>query len=181
MKHAHCTPLFCLALAIGYQGRCATLPDSCGDDKAAIHVTTHKDRPPQAASDMGKARVVFIETADKNALPVTTRVGLDGTWVGANQGNSYFESSVSPGEHHVCADWQLAHRYLKDSPALDLFTAEAGKTYYFLVKVGWTPNVDAVQLSRYDGNMTLKLSPVNEDEGKYMVQNSKFSTATEMR
>jgi hypothetical protein len=156
-----------------------TLPPACGNERTVIDVSTHKAHPAPTVPEAGKAQVVFIEIADKNALPVTTRVGLDGTWVGANKGSSYFESTVLPGEHHVCADWQLAHRYLKDSPALDVFTAEAGKTYYFVVKVGWTANVSPVQYMRYDGDMKLELSAANEDEGKYMVQNSKFSTATQ--
>ena len=159
------------------QARSATLPDTCGNEKAIIDVTTHKDHPAPALPESAKARVVFIEVADKNALPVITRVGLDGAWVGANKGNSWFESTVLPGEHHVCVDWQLAHRYLKDKAALEVFTAAAGKTHYFMVKVGWTQNVNPVQFTRYDGEMTLELSAVNEDEGKYMAQNSNFSVA----
>jgi len=177
MKPRLAQVFFCISLAYATQGWAGTLPDSCGDGKTVIDVTVHKDRPAPALPEAAKARVVFIETADKNALPVTTRVGLDGAWVGANKGNSYFESTVLPGEHHVCVDWQLAHRYLKDRPAFDVFTAAAGKSYYFVVKVGWTANVSPIQYTRYDGDMTLELSAVNEDEGKYMVQNSKFSTA----
>jgi hypothetical protein len=168
--------LFAVSAFTAYS-EAATLPPSCGDEATVIEVATHKDHPAPSGLEAGKARVVFVETADKNALPVTTRIALDGNWVGANKGNSYFESTVLPGEYHVCADWQLAHRYLKDSPAFDLFTAEAGKTYYFVVKVAWTANVNAVQVSRYDGDMTLSLSAVNGDEGKYLVQNSKFATA----
>jgi hypothetical protein len=35
------------------------------------------------------------------------------------------------------------------------------------------------QLSRYDGDMKLELSAINEDGGKYLVLNSKFSTSTQ--
>jgi hypothetical protein len=181
MKQAIGALVFCAISVVALQARCAPLPPSCGDEKIAIDVTTHKDHPSPSAPDAGRAQVVFLEIADKNAMPVTTRVAMDGTWVGANKGNSFFESTVLPGEHHVCVDWQLAHRYLKDSPAFDVFTAEAGKTYYFVVKVGWTANVSAIQVTRYDGEMTLGLSAVNEDEGKYMMQNSKFSTATQKK
>jgi hypothetical protein len=170
--------LLVVASAFPAHGWAKTLPPSCGDDGAVFEVATHKNHPAPAPPEAGKARVVFVEMADKDALPVTTRVALDGSWVGANKGNSYFESTLLPGEHHVCVDWQLARRYLKDSPAFEIFTAEAGKTYYFVIKVGWTANVGAVRLTRYDGDMTLSLSAVNEDEGWYLAQTSKSSTAT---
>jgi hypothetical protein len=161
-----------------YSAQClaAPLPSSCGDANAALNVSTHKGHPDATVLAPGAARVVFVEQADKNTLPVTTRVGLDGKWIGGDKGNSYFESMIQPGEHHVCTDWQLAHRYIKDQPAFDEFTAEAGKTYYFLVRVTWTANVSPVQVTRYDGDMALVLSKLNEDEGQYLVQNLKFST-----
>jgi hypothetical protein len=181
MRIRLCAGLLGIAFVLSAQSWATTLPSSCGDEKTVIDVTTHKDGPALTAPEAGKALVVFIETADKNAQPVTTRVALDGAWVGANKGNSYFASTVLPGEHHVCTDWQLAKRYLKDSPAFDVFTAEAGKTYYFVVKVGWVANVNAVQFTRLDGDMSLGLSKVNEDEGKYMVQNSRLSTSTQKK
>ena len=36
----------------------------------------------------------------------TTRVGLDGIWVGANHGKSYFFVLVNPGDHHLCVAQQ---------------------------------------------------------------------------
>jgi hypothetical protein len=48
------------------------------------------------------------------ACHVTVRIGLDGTWAEASHGKSYFAFSVTPGEHHLCANWQsvigLSHR-----------------------------------------------------------------------
>jgi hypothetical protein len=102
-----------------------------GDEKAVIDVATRGHGTVPASPENGKAKVVFIETADRNALPVTTRAALDGTWLGANKDNSYFEATISPGEHHVCADWTLARRYIKDQPAFDVFTAEPGKVTTF--------------------------------------------------
>jgi hypothetical protein len=40
-------------------------------------------------------------------------------------------------------------------------------------------NMDPAQLSRYDGDMKPELSAINEDDGKYLVLNSKFSTSTQ--
>jgi len=39
--------------------------------------------------------------------------------------------------------------------------------------------MDPAQLSRYDGDMKPELSAINEDDGKYLVLNSKFSTSTQ--
>jgi hypothetical protein len=168
-----------LAIAVSTTPSWASaLPASCGDAKTVIDVSTHKHGPATEEPEAGKARVVFIETADKHAQPVTTRVAMDGTWVGANQGNSYFESTIDPGEHHVCVDWQLNRRFIKDDAGFDVLKAEPGKVYYFLVKVGWTPSVTMIRSGQPDGEMSLDLSPVNEDEGQYLVLNSKFSTAT---
>src|ERR1019366_1867895 len=37
---------------------------------------------------------------------ITTKIALDGAWVGANHHNSYFSFAVDPGERHLCANWQ---------------------------------------------------------------------------
>jgi hypothetical protein len=94
----------------------------------------------------------------------------------ANQGDSHFAHSVAPGEHHLCVDWQLNRRFVRDHPKFDLFTAEAGKVYYFQVRVAWTPHVDASGRVGPGGDMDMALYPVNEDQGKYMVFSSKLST-----
>lgn len=60
----------------------------------------------------------------------TMLAGLDGRWVGATNGNSYFYFSVAPGEHHICASWQSKSQ----TRAVAHFTAEPGKVYYFAVK-----------------------------------------------
>jgi hypothetical protein len=178
MRSAICTTFLLGCVALAAEARGAGLPASCGDENAVINVSTHGHGAVPASPEAGQTKIVFIETAGKNTQPVITRAAVDGTWLGANRGNSYFEAAIAPGEHHVCVDWELPHRYIKDQPGFEVFTAESGKTYYFLVKVDWTANVEPVQLTRYDGDMSLHLAPVNVDEAQYLVQNSKISTAT---
>jgi hypothetical protein len=60
-------------------------------------------------------------------------VGLDGSWIGANNGDFYFFFSVGPGEHHLRANRQPELGVCTKPIALLSFTAEAGKTYYFRV------------------------------------------------
>jgi hypothetical protein len=80
----------------------------CGAFSVTFSVKTNKNQHPFAQPDAGKALVYFVEDdSNFNATPKpTVRVGLDGAWVGATHGNSYFYFSVDVGEHHLCASWQ---------------------------------------------------------------------------
>src|ERR1700691_5978154 len=71
---------------------------ACGPGDASFAVKLDKTQHTLTQPDSGKALVYFIQ---ENG---TARIGLDGTWVGANKNNSYFSVPVEPGEHHVCAD-----------------------------------------------------------------------------
>jgi len=79
------------------------------------------------AARTGQGVGYFIQEKGSDALGVTTMIGLDGTWVGANKNSSYFGASVEPGEINVCANVQ-SHR--GHPVSLVHFTAEVGKVYY---------------------------------------------------
>jgi hypothetical protein len=98
-------------------------------------------------------------------MHATVRFGIDGAWVGADFGNSYFAIDVAPGEHHLCADWQSVAR--KKNVDLTSFTAEPGKVYYFSAAV----TVESKDV------VTFGISQLNEDEGKYRVGLSQLSTS----
>jgi len=101
----------------------------------------------------------------------TIRVGLNSAWVGANQGSSYFSFSVDPGEQHLCANWQSAWKQLSSQHSFTSFTAEAGKTYFFRVRI---------QFQTYDANnviWSIDLQPINADEGKYLISSSPLSVS----
>lgn len=166
--------LVCLAMVI--HAGATTLPDACGDDKVTFDVKTEKGQPVPPAPDAGKAQVIVIENFEQNqgfciGCKVTTRVGMDGAWVGANHGNSYFALAVEPGEHHLCVDWQSALGTLKKKVGLASLTAQAGQVYYYQIKV---------REMHYDSGteMNLSLTPLNEDEGKYLVKVDPLSTFT---
>lgn len=129
---------------------------ACGPYNAKFDVETqggpHKLQPP----DPGKALVYIIE--QDWGPGVTARAGFDGAWVGANRGNSFLFFSVDPGEHHLCTDWVTG--YLNGRVAsLAPLTAEAGKTYYFRLRI--SPYFD--------------LDPVNSDEAKLLIASSLLS------
>jgi len=78
---------------------------ACGPNHIEFRVSPDRGHPvPQP--DAGKAMVYVVEEQNLEAWRAqTTRVGMDGTWLGANRGNTYLFFSVDPGEHHFCVDW----------------------------------------------------------------------------
>jgi hypothetical protein len=93
-------------------------------------------------------------------------VGLDGAWVGANQGSSYFFFTAEPGEHHLCVNWQSWIGFKSRAFAMANFTAEPGGVYYFRSRVIFT---------RQD--YIFDLDPLNSDQGKFLVASSAFSVS----
>jgi len=170
-----------ISLVSTVQIQATILPDACGKDGEKFTVTTEKSQSPPASTEIGQARIVFIEAVEKESVgfcigcAVTTRVGLDGTWVGANKGNSYFVQSVSAGEHHLCANWQSSIGSLDKNVDVAALTAEPGKVYYFEAKVVIEQR-DAGHGQTYEINQ-LKLKQLSDDEGQYLVKISALSTA----
>lgn len=160
--------LFCLVLAIAYQARCATLPSACGDDKVKFMVTTQPGQPAPAPPAAGRAQVVIVETVF--GMSATARIGMDGAWVGADKGNSYFTLDVPPGLHHLCANWQSSFNAIDRQVQLFALDAEPGNVYYFHVKAVST---------KYDLDFTL--APLNVDEATYLIQTSGFSTSAQKK
>jgi hypothetical protein len=106
----------------------------CGPDKVQFSVKTDKKERPAAQPPAGKALVYMFETerVEPNAvdgLRPTIRIGLDGAWAGAAQGDSYFSFAVDPGAHAICASWQSSLQYYAKLAAATNLKAEAGKTY----------------------------------------------------
>lgn len=126
---------------------------ACGSDKVKFDVSNADTPQPDPVIENGKALVYLIGYGD-----AITKIGLDGGWVGANLGDSYFPFAVPPGEHHLCIKWQSIFHSRSDLVALDHFDAEAGKSYYFEIKA-------------YDRNngRVFRLEPVNSDQGKLLV------------
>jgi hypothetical protein len=143
----------------------------CGTVDIKFNVKTDSSQHPAAQPEPGKAVIYFVEDDTQfqsRPLPVT-RIGLDGTWVGANHGNSYFYLAVDPGEHHLCANWQSfvgvgAHH----QSAAAHFTAEAGRSYYFTVKNTWLREVMIMKIA---------LEPLDSDEGQLLASRFAFSSS----
>ena len=100
----------------------AVAPAACGPENVSFNVKLDESQHALAQPEPGKALVYFIQEKGADAFGVTTKIGLDGTWVGASKNSSYFAVSVEPGEHHVCANVQSFRGH---PVGLVHFTAEA--------------------------------------------------------
>jgi len=137
----------------------------CGPSELQFDVLTNKNQHPLAPAESGKAVVYIFEDMEHGP---TMKVGLDGAWVGANKGKSYFFFSIEPGDHQVCTNWQsgfFKKTALRIGSAMTL-KAEAGKVYYLRVQV--------YERSEQDHNV--KLEPVETAEGQFLISASAFST-----
>ncbi len=98
--------LFLLASpALAQNGAAATDPlSACGPTDVKFDV---KPDQPQPLPEMPSGKALVYVIGDVGQSPygwITIRVGLDGSWIGANHGNSNFSFSVLPGEHHLCSN-----------------------------------------------------------------------------
>ena len=152
----------------------------CGPEKVQFDVKTDKHQHIEPQPEPGKALVYVFEQVklDGDELPVnlaTIRVGLDGQWVGANHGRSYFSFAVDPGEHSICASWQTTWvKIARLAPASNLasaanLTAEAGKVYYF------EANVD--ERNSEHRQPGVRLEKIDPAEGRLLIADSSLSTS----
>jgi len=143
---------------------------SCGPRE--VHFDVKADKSQHAVTEVadGKALVYVIETQKRDnnlclGCHVTTKIGVDGKWVGANRGDSFLSFSVDPGEHHLCINWQSSFDALAKIAAFANFNAEPGKVYFFRVRV----------VAVHDREGSIDVESINPDEGRYLVSSSPLS------
>lgn len=156
--------------AIAQDQNSAKTSAGCGLASVEYDVKTDKGSHSIATPEAGKALVYVIphEKQDDGVLhfgAVTTSIGLDGKWQGANHGQSYFSFSADPGEHHLCVDGQSSLLELSDLGSAATLTAEAGKTYYFRVTIDVRDKHPAAFV----------LDPVDPAEGQFLISTSALS------
>jgi hypothetical protein len=156
--------------AIAQDQNSARTSAGCGPASVEYDVKADKGSHSIVAPEAGKAIVYVIqhEKRDDGVLhfgAVTTRIGLDGKWQGANHGQSYFSFSADPGEHHLCVDWQSSLPELSDLGSAATLTSEAGKTYYFRATIDVRDKHPAAVV----------LDPVDPAEGQFLISTSALS------
>lgn len=155
------------------QSTAARTAAGCGPRTAEFSVEADKDQHPVAQPDAGKALVYVFSEPRRDPLvsyltSATTRVGVDGTWVGANRGKSYIFFQVDPGEHRLCSDMQSSSVKISNIGAATSFSVEAGKSYYFRAKFE----------ERSDRPPYLELERIDSAAGLFLVSSSAYSKYT---
>ena len=142
---------------------------ACGPKGANFDVKRDQSHHPLSPTEPEKARVYFVQDIGVvHCLGgcLTTKIGIDGAWVGADQHNSYFFVSVEPGEHHVCANRQSRFAWANQMVALAHFTAEPGKIYYFRTRTFGDKD-----------QALLDLDPIDSDQAKYLIASYPLSVS----
>lgn len=158
---------FFAATAVG-QNVWPKRPPTCGPWD--FRFDAELDASPQAPiePEPGKAIVYFIQdagTLHTLGYP-TTRMAIDGKWLGVNKKNSYFAVSVMPGERHLCAAEETRTPW--EHVELTHFVAEAGKIYYFRLRRPLSPNGSTIF-------MEFRLA--DDDEAKYLISSFPISVS----
>ncbi len=147
----------------------------CGPSGTKFDVQIDKKQHPILPPEADKAIVYIFQDAkpDSNAHNLgstTTRVGLDGVWVGANHGKAYFFVLVTPGDHHLCVAQQTMLKTSSKPGSALSFKAEAGKIYYFRAAVQEKsesgPGVELEAIDSAEGTSLIANSPLSISEAR---------------
>jgi hypothetical protein len=151
---------------------------ACGPAKVSFSATADATQHPVPQPEPDRALVFVVEDLGQcsdcfhgryiasDVSSAVVKIGVDGSWVGADRGNSYLFFSVTPGEHHMCMNWQSRLSIRSHAFAMANLTAEAGKVYYLRARVFPGEN-----------NFSFDLDRVDTDEGKFLVAASPYSVS----
>jgi hypothetical protein len=159
------TPL----LAFG-QDEAARRSAGCGPNEIQFDVKQDKKQHPKGVLEPGKALVYILDNRGGVGVGIPpARVGVDGTWVGANFKASYFYFAVAPGTHNLCTSGKGAFESVTNASLVaTTFTAEAGQIYFFAV--GYFPETQM---------QTLEVREIAPAEGELQIGKLPFSTFTQ--
>jgi Protein of unknown function (DUF2846) len=140
---------------------------ACGDLQASMAVSLNSKQHTVEQPEPERALIYFIQDTglDITLAYPTTKIGIDGKWVGANKKDSYFSIAVDPGEHHFCAEIQSS--LVPNDIELAHLTTEAGKVYYYRTRIVMSKG----------GPIYLGFVPVDSDEASYMIESYPLATA----
>ena len=168
--------LFVFASPLFAQDEAATARAAagCGPEQINFEVKANKKQHPTSQPEAGKGLVYMFADVTPGSygdgvFGITTRVGLDGTWVGANSSHSYFFFAVSPGDHRLCTNWQSSVGWRSKVAKAVTLTAEAGKVYYFRTRM--------LPPSERQNEVIMKLEPLDPAEGQLLIASSSLSTS----
>ena len=130
----------------------------CGPSQVSFDVTVDKSQHPLIQPETGKALIYVINGTNG----YISKVGADGTWVGANRPKSYFSFSVDPGDHHICASMQGDHF----QGTATSFTAVAGQVLYFRLSLKEGPYWQLKAIDPAQGQFLIASSALSASQPK---------------
>src|ERR1700733_6955287 len=138
---------------------------ACGPSD--IQYKTELVPPTTVAPQSGKALLYIVQVSDFDGSCLgrcgpLSRVGLNASWLGATEGNSFLSAFVDPGIHHLCANWDSHTKKLSHLVALHSFIAEPNKIYFFEIHT-----ISSTGLG--GGSVDFSLSAIDEDEGRMLI------------
>jgi hypothetical protein len=136
-------------------------PSACGPVQDSFKVKLDDSQHTLVSPEPGKARIYFIHddgipfTGLTSGYP-TSKFAIDGVGVGADHGDSYFSTSVNPGERHLCATLQSS--LVDGRTELAHLVVVAGNVYYYRTRLILSGSVELLELELIDS-----------DQGQYLV------------
>ncbi len=144
---------------------------ACGNPTTRFEVKTSTFVSPAVETEKAVVYVIERDLTTRTFVTPSTRLGMDGEWLGATGGNSYAFFVVSPGVHHLCADTKFGGVGGAGQAFLH-FNATAGATYFFEVR-----NTRVGDPKWSEELRDVSLLPLDEDQGEYLVSLSAFVTS----
>jgi hypothetical protein len=145
---------------------------ACGSFNEKFEVKTNAKQHPLASVEAGKAQIYVIEDwdwRDRGRINrPTVRVGMDGKWMGADQGDSYVSFPADPGQRHLCVSWQQGIGSANNMIAVYGFEARPDQTYYL-----------RATMARGEGlSHALSLEPLNIDQAQLLLARYPLASST---
>lgn len=148
---------------------------ACGSFEVTFDVKTEAHQHPLAPVEAGKAQIYVIEDwdwRDRGRINrPTIRVGMDGKWMGADQGDSYQFFSADPGQHHLCVSWKQGIGEANNMIAVYGFNAASDQTYYFRATMARGDSLSHAMI----------LEPLNIDEAQLLLASYPLAHSTVKR
>ena len=168
MKVSVMISIFSLLIAAVAEAQSTSVAGACGQPTIKFDVKTSPAGSP--GLEPGKSVVFIIERdlTTRTFVTPSTRIGMDGEWLGATKGNSYSFFMVTPGTHHLCADTKFGG-VGGGGQAFLHFNASPGATYFFEVR-----NMRVGDPKGGDELHDVALEQLDEDEGEYLLLMSTF-------
>ena len=151
-------------IAAGAEAQSTPAESACGNPNTKFEVKTSSTSSPGVEAEKAVVFIIERDLTTRTFVTPSTRVGMDGEWLGATKGNSYSVFVVTPGVHHLCADTKFGG-VGGEGQAFLHFNANAGATYFFEIRntrVG-DPKWTSEELR------DVAFEPLDEDQGRHLV------------